>query len=115
MTGPTDDSRPPDAIEPRPLLEVARDPRYLGLVRERSRFGWALSAIMLVVFFGYILLIAFAPEVLARRIGDGVTTVGIPVGIAVILCGILLTAVYVARANRRYDRITRDIIERPAP
>ncbi|HEU5286579.1 MAG TPA: DUF485 domain-containing protein [Sphingomicrobium sp.] len=109
------DSPPADTIDARPLLEVARDPRYLQLVRERSRFSWILTAIMLVVFFGYILLIAFAPELLARRIGGGVTTLGIPLGIAVILCGILLTAIYVHRANRRFDPIIREITQRPGP
>ncbi len=103
------------APEPHSLAEVARNPRYQQLVRERSRFSWILTGIMLAVFFGYILLIAFAPELLARRIGGGVTTVGIPVGIAVILCGILLTGIYVHRANSRFDPIIRDIIQRPAP
>ena len=96
--------------EPASLLEIAESPRYLELVRERSRFGWILTAIMLAVFFGYILLIAFAPEVLARRISS-TTTLGIPVGIGVILTGILLTGIYVHRANRRFDPMIREIVE----
>lgn len=88
---------------------VAQSPRYRQLVRERSRFAWTLTAIMLAVFFGYILLIAFAPQVLAQRI-SGATTLGIPVGLGVILIGILLTGIYVHRANRRYDPLIAEIL-----
>ena len=97
--------------EPDPLLEVANNPRYQQLVRERSRFSWTLTVIMLVIFFGYMLLIAFAPELLGRRIGGGTTTIGIPIGIGVILSGILLTGIYVHRANSRYDPLIAEIVE----
>ena len=98
------------APEPVSLTEIAKSPRYQQLVRERSRFSWILTGIMLAIFFGYILLIAFAPEILARRI-SGTTTLGIPVGVGVILCGILLTGIYVHRANRRFDPMIREIVE----
>lgn len=93
------------------LLSVAQSPTYRRLVRERSRFSWALTGVMIAVFFGYILLIAFDRALLARPIGDGVTTLGIPLGIGVILTGILLTGLYVRRANRRFDALTRAIVE----
>lgn len=83
------------------LLE--QDERYCSLVRRRSRFAWLLTAIMLFIYFGYILLIAFRGEVLAQTIGEGVTSLGIPVGIGVILAGIGLTAIYVTYANRTFD------------
>ena len=93
------------------LARVIADPAYQQLVRERSRFTWTLTAIMLVIFFGYILLIAFRPDLLAQRIGNGATTLGIPLGIGVILAGILLTAVYVIHANRRFDPLIARIVE----
>ena len=99
----------PDA---KTLAQVAEDPRYQQLVRDRSRFSWTLTAIMLVIFFGYILLIAFAPEVLAQRIAGKATTLGIPIGVGVILSGIILTGVYVARANRRYDAMIAEIVRK---
>jgi uncharacterized membrane protein (DUF485 family) len=85
------------------LPELARDPRYLALVRRRSGFAWALTGVICVIYYGYILLIAFRPDILARPIGGGVMTLGIPVGLGVILSGIALTAIYVIRANRVYD------------
>jgi uncharacterized membrane protein (DUF485 family) len=84
-------------------LELAKDPRLVSLLRRRSQFSWRLTALMLAIYFGYILLIAFRRDVLARPIGGGVTSLGIPLGIGVILAGIVLTAIYVHRANRVFD------------
>jgi uncharacterized membrane protein (DUF485 family) len=98
-------------VDRRRLLEVSRTPRYQQLLKERSRFSWALTIIMLVIFFGYILLIAFAPHLLAIPIGGGTTTIGIPIGLGVIICGIALTGVYVHRANSRYDPLIAEIVE----
>lgn len=85
------------------LADLEHDERYRQLVKHRSRFAWLLTALMLVIYFGYILLIAFQREFLARPIGDGVTSLGIPLGIGVILAGIGLTAIYVSYANRIFD------------
>ncbi len=98
----------PDS-ERKTLAQVAENPRYLQLVKERSRFSWTLTGIMLVIFFGYILIIAFAPQVLAQRI-SGTMTLGIPLGIGVILSGILLTGIYVHRANSRFDPMIAEIV-----
>lgn len=87
--------------------EVVADPRYQRLIRRRGRFTWTLTLIMLAVYFGYIALIAFDKPVLARPIGGGVTSLGIPVGVGIILLAILLTGLYVRRANREFDPLVR--------
>ncbi len=110
--GPSD--RNPDSTEQaerKRLLRVSHSPTYQLLLKERARFSWILTLIMLVIFFGYILLIAFAPELLAVPIGGGTTTIGIPIGLGVILCGIALTGVYVHRANSRFDPLIAAIRE----
>lgn len=86
---------------------ILADPRYRRLVRRRGRFAWALTIVMLAAYFGYILLIAFDKAALARPIGGGVTSIGIPAGVGIILFAILLTALYVRRANREYDPLIR--------
>jgi uncharacterized membrane protein (DUF485 family) len=91
---------------------VRRDPRFYDLVAKRSRFAWLLSAAMLCIYFGFILIIAFAPKLLAIRIGAGVTTLGIPVGLLVIVSAFVLTGIYVRRANVEFDSMTRQILER---
>lgn len=103
MTTTSNDGRHGD------LSKIAETEAYRRLVRERSRFTWILTAIMLAVYFGYILLIAFDRSFLAQPIGGGTTTLGIPIGIGVIVTGILLTWTYVVRANLRFDALTRDL------
>ena len=93
------------------LAKIQANPKYQTLKSRRTRFGWILTVVMLIAYFGYIGLIAFDKAFLARPIGAGVTSLGIPVGIGLILLTVLLTGVYVWRANGEYDRLTREIIE----
>jgi uncharacterized membrane protein (DUF485 family) len=93
------------------LAKIEQDPNYQELVRRRSSLGWILSLIMLVVYFGFILLVAYAPKFLGTRIGAGVTTIGIPIGLAVIVLAFVLTGIYVREANSSYDALIRKIVE----
>src|SRR5204863_6388876 len=93
------------------LAKIERNPDYQELVRRRSSLGWMLSLIMLVIYFGFILLVAYAPKFLGTPIGTGVTTVGIPIGLSVIVLAFLLTGIYVRKANSSYDVLIRKIIE----
>lgn len=88
---------------------IAANPDYQRLKSTRSSFGWWLTLAMLVVYYGFVLLIAFKKDVLAVRIGDGVMTWGIPIGFGVILFTILITAVYVRRANGEFDELSEKI------
>jgi uncharacterized membrane protein (DUF485 family) len=87
--------------------EVLGDPRYQRLVARRGRFTWTLTIVMLIAYFGYVALIAFDKPLLARPIGGGVTSLGIPVGVGLILLAILLTGLYVRRANREFDPLVK--------
>lgn len=88
---------------------IAADPNYQALKSRRSRFGWLLTLAMLVVYYGFILLIAFRKDLLAARMGDGVMTWGIPIGFGVIVFTILITAIYVRRANGEFDALSEKI------
>jgi uncharacterized membrane protein (DUF485 family) len=88
---------------------ILRSPKFQELVRRRSALAWALSAAMLVIYFGFILLVAFAKPLLAIKIGSGVTSLGIVLGLAVIVCAFVLTGIYVQRANARFDELTSDL------
>ena len=93
------------------LAKIERDPNYQELVRRRSSLGWMLSLIMLVIYFGFILLVAYAPKFLGTPIGSGVTTIGIPIGLSVIVLAFVLTGIYVRQANSSYDVLIRKIVE----
>jgi len=88
---------------------IASDPRYQQLKNRRSRFGWLLAVAMLIVYYGFILLVAFNKPLLATRLGEGVTTVGMPLGLGVIVFTIVITGIYVRRANSEYDELTEQI------
>ncbi|HRW71982.1 DUF485 domain-containing protein [Ottowia sp.] len=90
---------------------IQRNPKYLELKSKRNRFGWTLAILMLIVYYGYIGLIAFDKAFLAQPMGGGVTTIGIPIGMAVIVFTVVITGIYVQRANSEYDRLTREILE----
>jgi uncharacterized membrane protein (DUF485 family) len=94
------------------VSRIRQEPLFRELVDKRTRFAWVLSAAMLVIYFGFILMIAFAPNLLGTPIGGGVITVGIPVGLFVIASAFVLTGIYVHRANSEFDPITRQIKER---
>jgi uncharacterized membrane protein (DUF485 family) len=91
---------------------VKNDPQFHELVRRRSRLAWVLSALMIAIYFGFILLVAFNKDFLSTSLFGGVTTVGIPVGLGVIFSAFVLTGIYVARANSAFDDMLRQIIER---
>jgi uncharacterized membrane protein (DUF485 family) len=93
------------------FARVSKDARFQELVAKRSRFAWILSAAMLAIYFGFIFIIAFAPKSLGMPLGAGVTTLGIPLGLFVIVSAFVLTGIYVRRANSEFDALTRDIVE----
>ena len=95
---------------------IAANPKFDYLVRHRGRLAWSLSAVIVFAYYGYILVIAFKPALLARPIfTGGVVTWGIPAGIGLILLSIILTGVYAYIANVRYEGLTREIIEEAKP
>jgi len=90
---------------------IKNNPKYQKLVKTRDRFAWSLTIIMLIVYFAFILTIAFSPQTLGAKLGDGVMTVGIPVGISIIIIAFALTGIYVVKANGEFDRLTREVKE----
>lgn len=90
---------------------IRANPKYQELRRKRNTFGWSLSVTMLVVYYGYISLIAFNKPFLSQHLGSGVTTIGVPIGMAVIIFTIVITGIYVRRANSEFDALTRAILE----
>jgi uncharacterized membrane protein (DUF485 family) len=91
---------------------IKSNPKYHELVTKRASFAWILTIVMLVIYYGFILLIAYNKPFLAASLWEGsVTTVGVPIGIAVILSAFALTGVYIHRANAVFDKLTREIKE----
>ncbi|MGM0676154.1 DUF485 domain-containing protein [Ectothiorhodospira marina] len=91
---------------------IKADPNFQRLVKKRSRLAWTLSFAMLIVYYSFILLVAFLPDVLAMQpFGDSIITLGVPMGVGIILFAFLLTGIYVYKANTEFDRLTAAVRE----
>ncbi len=91
------------------VARIRSNPDFIELERSRRNFGWLLTVLMLAIYYGFIMLVAFAPSVIGIPI-SGSITVGLALGIAVILSAVILTGIYVLRANNTYDRLAADIV-----
>jgi uncharacterized membrane protein (DUF485 family) len=88
---------------------IAAHPKYQELKSKRTSFGWTLTAMMMVVYYGFIGLIAFDKSFLAQKMGTGVMTIGMPIGFGVIVFTVVITGIYVRRANSEFDDLTEEI------
>jgi uncharacterized membrane protein (DUF485 family) len=98
-------------MDDKALSRITADPNYQKLVADRGFLSKLLSILIIIVYFGFILLVAFAPSLLSTSLTGGVTTVGIVVGLSVIVCAFVLTGIYVARANGAFDTLTQKIVQ----
>lgn len=89
---------------------ISNSAKFKDLVRRRTQLAMRLSIVMLVIYFGFILLVAYAPGFLGTPIGSGVTTIGIPIGLFVIVSAFVLTGIYVAKANTTFDQMNEEIL-----
>ena len=91
--------------------QIEDSAHFRELVQKRQRFATFLSLIILVVYVGFILLIAFAPGWLGTPLHPGTSvTRGIPIGIGIIVISFLLTGIYVWRANSEFDRLNKAVL-----
>ena len=93
------------------VQRIAHHPKYQELKAKRSSFGWWLSLAGMVAYYGFILLVAFDKPLLAQKIGGGVMTLGMPLGVAVIVFTIIITWIYIRRANSEFDSLTEQIVK----
>src|SRR6476620_11464792 len=91
---------------------VRENPKYQALVKRRGRLAAILSAIVLVSYYSFMMVVAFAPSTLGKPLGAGMT--GIPIGAAIIVISWLLTGVYSYFANGPFDELTNDLIRETA-
>ena len=91
--------------------KIQSNPKYRELVERRDRLAWSLSAIVCVMYFGFILLVAYGRDFLTEPIAQGsVIPMGMPIGVGVIFFSCLLTGIYVFRANTVFDTLNAEII-----
>ena len=88
------------------------NPKFQDLVARRSRFAWTLAFIVLAMFYGFVLVVAFNPTSLGQPIAEGSRwTVGVTAELLMFIFFWVLTAVYVKRANTEFDALTQEIVK----
>jgi uncharacterized membrane protein (DUF485 family) len=101
-------------VSGQPSTRRAPDPEALStLAREKGRISGILSLLTLGFYFGFAILLAWSPQTLASRVGNA--TLGIPLGMSVIVISWILTGVYVRWANSRHDELVALIRSQIAP
>jgi uncharacterized membrane protein (DUF485 family) len=91
---------------------IRRNPKFDELVAKRSHLAVTMSIIVLVIFYGFILVVAFKPALLATPLWQGAaTTIAIPIGAGIIWFFWLLTGYYIYRANKDFDGINSAIVK----
>lgn len=91
--------------------KIKANPNYQELVKKRTGFALKLGIFVLVMFYAYILTIAFNPTVLGTKLGEGVMTIAFPVAAAIIIISFITTLIYVKRANGEYEELTEKVRE----
>ena len=88
---------------------VEQSSTYQKLVKTRSSYGWLLTALMMIVYYGFILLVAFGKGFMSQRVGEGVITYALPIGLFVLVFTVIITGIYVRRANTEFDELTEAV------
>ncbi len=92
------------------LDELRHSDDYKELVATRTKYSWRLAGLMLIVYYAYILVIAFKPDLFAIPIAkDAHTTVGMAIGLGVILFSFVLTGYYVHIANTKLEHLVKKL------
>ena len=94
------------------LEQISALPEYIALTRARKKIVWPLSIAVIAAYFALILTIAFYPASLGSPIANGVTSVGIALGLGIILYCMVITGIYVAYANGVIEPLTRVIAQK---
>lgn len=97
------------AMTPQEIQQISQHPDFIQLVRRKQNLYWSLSLAMLVIYYGFVLLVAFSPSTLGQSLSGGVTTVGMLVGVVIVLLAFALTGFYVCRANHVIDPLNEKL------
>jgi len=94
------------------IVEVVKNSHsYQELIKKRTSFSLKLATIMFVMYYAFILIIAFDKKLLGVSLSGGVTSIGIPIGMGIILFSFILTGIYTKRANGEFDELSEKVKE----
>ncbi|HIZ50253.1 MAG TPA: DUF485 domain-containing protein [Candidatus Pseudomonas excrementavium] len=93
------------------VAEVLRHPKYQELVKRRTRVSMTFFGVTLLIYAGFILTMAYLPEIFAQPLGPNWTmSVGLFVGLLVACSAVILIALYTYFSNKVFDPLLAAIM-----
>ncbi len=94
------------------IERILQHPDFKVMEKKKSALSTIFSVLILAVYFTYILLIAFNKPLFATPISStSVTTIGVMAGFSLIAFAVIITGIYVAKANGEFDKLTQKVVE----
>lgn len=87
---------------------ILHNPKFQQLVAQQRRLSWSLTGLMLFIYIGFIVLVAYKPEFLHHSFNGGIITWGIPLGLGVIATSFMLCGIYAYICNNSFDQLNRE-------
>ena len=91
--------------------KIRGNPKFQAFIKKRNTYSVIMTILGSLAYYGFILLVAYDKEFLASKMGAGVTSIGIPIGVGVIVFTIIITWIYVGRANSEFDTESEAIVK----
>ncbi len=93
--------------------DILNDPDFKELSSQKNTISIILTVLELVLYFGFIGLIAYNKPFLAQKMSaGGSTTIGIPIAVGTILLSWVFTGIYIWWANAKYDELVKKVKEK---
>ncbi len=93
------------------IEEILNDDDFKSLSSQKNAISIILTILELVLYFGFIALIAFNKPFLATKI-SGAINIGIPIAVGTIILSWVLTGIYIRWANAKYDVLVKKVREK---
>ncbi len=88
--------------------DILNDDDFKALRSQKNSISIILTVLELVLYFGFIALIAFNKDFLSQKI-YGAITVGIPIAVGTIVLSWIFTGIYIRWANTKYDGMVKNL------
>ncbi len=93
--------------------DILNDSDFKQLSNQKNTISIILTIFELVLYFGFVALIAYNKPFLAQKMSEGGSaTIGIPIAVGTILLSWVFTGIYIWWANRKYDELVKKVIEK---
>jgi len=84
----------------KPLQQILQHPDYQRLIRRKQRLTLYMTLAVFSIYYGFTLLLAFAPDFMGRPLGGESISIGMWLAVSVIILCFALTSIFVRKSNQ---------------